>query len=140
MFNNPFFYYQSMIPNMMRGYTKYDDDLCLYYEKEKVYYDNKYPECFKEALKDLECKKVNITMVNGETLTDVTLDEVERDYIACRENECGTIYLLPINKICSVGVCEDLAKDLWGHKINKKDPVQAPVQPAYNPNPCNLCR
>lgn len=138
MYNNPFMmYYQSMVPNMMRGYTNYDDDLCLYYEKEKVYYDNKYPECFKEALKDLECQKVNVTLSNGETLSDVTLDEVERDYIALRENQCGTIYLIPLNKIVSVGVCEDLAKDTWGRKIPKKEDMN-PAHPPYNP--CNLCR
>lgn len=119
MWNNQFGYY---LP-MMRGYgKKYDEDLCLYYEKEKVYYDNRYPECFKDALKDLECQKVNVSLTNGESFNNVTLDEVNRDYIAIRKNDCGEVCLIPMNKICSVCVTDDLAKDLWGQRI-KKDPM-----------------
>lgn len=114
MWNNQFGYY----PPMMRAYGKnYDEDLCLYYEKEKVYYDNRYPECFKDALKDLECQKVDVSLANGEAYNNVTLDEVERDYIAIRKNDCGSVCLIPMNKICDVCISEDLAKDLWGQRI-----------------------
>lgn len=126
MWNNQFGYY----PPMMRTYggrNYYDEDLCLYYEKEKVYYDNRYPECFKDALKDLECQKVDISLVNGETFNNVTLDEVNRDYIAIRKNDCGTCCLIPLNKICSVCVTDDLAKDLWGQRVQKE-----PMQKANN--------
>ncbi|WP_432664556.1 hypothetical protein R9X47_29005 [Wukongibacter baidiensis] len=116
MWNNQFGYY----PPMMRGYGKnYDEDLCLYYEKEKVYYDNRYPECFKDALKDLECQKVNVSLTNGDTYDNVTLDEVNRDYIAVRKNDCAEVCLIPMNKICSVCCSDDLAKDLWGQRIKK---------------------
>jgi len=120
MWNNQFGYY----PPMMRAYGNnynynYDEDLCLYYEKEKVYYDNRYPECFKEALKDLECQKVDVSLVNGEVYNNVTLDEVERDYIAIRKSDCGSVCLIPMDKISDVCIPDDLAKDLWGQRIKK---------------------
>lgn len=118
MLNNQFGYF----PPMMRAYGKnYDEDLCLYYEKEKVYYDNRYPECFKDALKDLECQKVDVSLVNGVTYTNVTLDEVERDYIAIRKNDCGSVCLIPMDKISDVCVSDELAKKLWGQKVYKDD-------------------
>lgn len=125
MWNNQFGYY----PPMMRAYGgNYDDNLCLYYEKEKVYYDNRYPDCFKEALKDLECQKVDVSLVNGETFCDVTLDEVERDYIAIRKNECGSVCLIPLNKIASICLSEDLAKDLWGQRVKKDNNKYFPTR------------
>ncbi|MCG8541087.1 MAG: hypothetical protein MJA82_14310 [Clostridia bacterium] len=118
MWNNQFPYF----PPMMRSYGKnYDDNSCLYYEKERVYYDNRYPECFKDALKDLECKKINLSLVNGDSFSDVVLDEVEIDYIAIRTSECGLIYLIPINNIVTVGLPDTLAKDLWGQKVKKNN-------------------
>lgn len=116
MWSNQFGFY----PPMMRAYGKnYDEDLCLYYEKEKVYYDNRYPECFKDALKDLECQKVDVSLTCGDCYNNVTLDEVNRDYIAVRKNDCGEVCLIPMNKICSVCVSDDLAKDLWGQRVKK---------------------
>jgi hypothetical protein len=105
---------------MMRDYRRdYDDNLCLYYEKEKVYYDNRYPEHLKDALRDLECKEIDIGLVNGDTLEDVILDEVERDYIAVRKKDCDSICLLPLDKINWVCIPDELANDLWGKKIKK---------------------
>ncbi len=119
MWNNNFGYY----PPMMRDYRRsYDNDLCLYYEKEKVYYDNKYPDCFRDALKDLECKEVNISLVNGESLDNVILDEVNRDYIAIRNDECDSCCIIPLDNINHICISDNLANDLWGKRVKgKKD-------------------
>ncbi len=118
MWNNGYGYY----PPMMRDFRRnYDNNLCMYYENQKVYYDNKYPDCLKDALKDLECKEVNISLVNGEVLEDVILDEVNRDYIAIRDQDCEKTCLIPLNEIITICVCDDIAKNLWGKKIKKKN-------------------
>lgn len=115
MWNNFYGYY----PPMPRGYRRdYDENLCLYYEKEKVYYDNKYPECLKDALKDLECQKVDVGLCDCETLENVILDEVNRDYIAIRKPDCNSVCLIPLDKVEYVCCSDDLANDLWGKKIN----------------------